>query len=146
MRFPEPYRSKEYDEQTKDVQYDIEKFKDPIVVGAILHRLVEERNSTNLLFKQINAKLDRMVSLLEKRGVTREKTGIGAEEFVSDVDAKILAFVKECKKVCAADVKREFNYRGMNAACARLNRLSESGLLSKRRAGRRVLYFVPGGV
>ncbi|NYZ76643.1 hypothetical protein H0N98_05350 [Candidatus Micrarchaeota archaeon] len=80
---------------------------------------------------------------IEKRLDGIEK-GLGKEvsdDILGDVDGKIIEFVKKNGKACAEDLQRAFNYRGKNAASARLNKLHSQGLLEKKQAGRRVYYF-----
>ncbi len=80
---------------------------------------------------------------IEKRldGIERELGKEASEEILGDVDERIIEFVKKNGKACAEDLQRAFNYRGKNAASARLNRLHSQGLLEKKQAGRRVYYF-----
>jgi predicted HTH transcriptional regulator len=80
---------------------------------------------------------------IEKRldGIERELGKEAPEEILGDVDERIIEFVKKNGKACAEDLQRAFNYRGKNAASARLNRLHSQGLLEKKQAGRRVYYF-----
>jgi len=101
-------------------------------------RKVKETTEMELL-GQISERL----GTIEKRldGIER---GLGKEvsdDILGDVDEKIIEFVKKNGKACAEDLQRAFNYRGKNAASARLNRLHSQGLLEKKQAGRRVYYF-----
>ncbi len=81
---------------------------------------------------------------IEKRldGIERELGKEVSGEILGDVDEKIIEFVKKNGKACAEELQRAFNYRGKNAASARLNKLHSQGLLEKKQAGRRVYYFV----
>lgn len=149
---PGQYSTREYREYTKDVAYDMENFKDPYVTGAMIHRLVQERSSTNRLFREMNAKLDRLITLAD--GIrdelgTRKTPQIPSQTerktqhyFLSEVDQSILDFIAQQDRVCAADVQRKFGYRGQNAASARLNSLYKEGRLHKGRAGRKVYYWI----
>ncbi|MBN3037510.1 MAG: hypothetical protein JW834_03625 [Candidatus Diapherotrites archaeon] len=128
----------EFEKLSEDVAYDAEKFKDPYVVGAMIHRLVEERKLTNELFKRIDEKLDRLVAVAE--GMEKGKGIVSSSEFLSEVDEQIMAFVKARKRVCAEDVAAHLGYRGKNAASARLNALFRDGIVKKKRAGRKVFY------
>ena len=49
---------------------------------------------------------------------------------LSGVDAKMINFVQAKGMACADEVRAFMNYRGNNAACARLNRLHKAGLLT----------------
>ena len=129
MDIPDIYDPEEYKALSKDVEYDLEKFKNPYVVGAMIHRLVEERKYTNAILKRILEKLEEIQIHKDTHAL-------------SDFDERILKFVKENKKVCAEDVQKAFHYKGTNGASAKLNSLHKRGFLEKVRAGKKV-YFLP---
>jgi len=120
----------------QDVQENIEKFRDPVVLGEMIYKLLEERENTNRILKNLLAKIDQ----LEKRQVAAVPEEIG-EPLLPEVDSKIIEFVQETGKVTAEDVRNKFNYKGKNAASARLNRLYEIGLLQKKQVGKKVYFF-----
>jgi len=123
---------------SKDIAYDLEQFKDPYVVGAMIHRLTQERRVTNELFTQLESKLDKILEQLESSQGVRSNQEV--EEELSNRDLSVLELVKTKNRVSAGDVQKHFKYRGKNAASARLNRLYKIGLLAKTRAGKQV-YF-----
>ncbi|MFA5246614.1 MAG: hypothetical protein WC408_01845 [Candidatus Micrarchaeia archaeon] len=135
-----------------------ESIKDPALTTAYyLSKISDEKSSFNLVLREINAKLDRL-EFLERRVAQLEdmieknsskpsaptRTAPQGQAIVADIDGNILEFVKEKGKVIAQEVADKFGYKGKNAACARLNRLATSGLLSKKQAGRKV-YYLPIG-
>jgi len=63
------------------------------------------------------------------------------EPLLPEIDEQIMGFVKEAGKATADEVRTRFRYKGKNAACARLNRLCDMGLLQKKQAGRKVYFF-----
>ena len=132
--------SKEYESLLFDIKYDKEQFKDNSTIGLLLYRLAKEREASNSLFREITARLDRIAGLLEKRPESQEITNI-----ISDIDQKILAHIQRNGKVDAENIQSIFQYRGKNAASARLNALYEKGLLKKGRAGKKVFYWVNAG-
>jgi len=132
--------TKEYEALLFDIKYDKEQFKDNATIGLLLYRLAKERESSNAMFKQIIEKLDKIASLLQKGPATVEVKNI-----ISDIDQKILAHIQRCGKVDAEEIQSIFQYRGKNAASARLNDLYEKGLLKKGRAGKKVFYWVNAG-
>jgi len=101
-------------------------------------REVKETTEMELL-RQIAGRLQGIEERL--KAIEREIGKEVGEEILGDVDGKIIDFVKKNGKACAEDLQRAFNYRGKNAASARLNKLHSQGLLEKRQAGRRVYYF-----
>lgn len=137
-KMTELYGTEDYAEFSKDVKYDIEKFKDPYVVGAMIHRLVEERKLTNEMLRDIHKKLNKLVDLMEKHGIDTSQTG---DLMLADQDEKIMSFVRRVGKADAEEVRKEFGYRGKNAASARMNALVKQGLLQKKRVGKKV-YFL----
>ena len=131
--------SKEYEALLFDVKYDKEQFKDNATIGLLLYRLAKEREASNAMFKQISEHLERIASLLQKGSTEQVKS------IISDIDQKILAHIQRCGKVDAEEIQSIFQYRGKNAASARLNDLYEKGLLKKGRAGKKVFYWVNAG-
>lgn len=130
----------DYEKLVFDIKYDKEQLKDPLAVGLAVYRLAEERKKTNYLFKEILKKLDAIAKSLGKEK-TPPKT---SEELLSEVDKNIIDYVQQSGKVDAEMIRGHFDYRGKNAASARLNSLFQRGLLTKARAGKKVLYWVQG--
>ncbi len=137
------YGSQEFEEYSRDIAYDLEKFQDPIVVGAMIHRLIKEREKSNTMFKKILEELRAIRNLLESRSPSPHPPHTitsGITPGISDVDSRILEMIKDRGPVTANEVQRALSYKGRNAASARLNRLWELGLLEKKRSGRKVYY------
>lgn len=137
-------------EEFKDFQAQM---RNPLVVGALLHRLATERENTNRLMVEINAKLDRIASLEEKVRMLEAKQGLPTatpamqasrsdEVLLPEVDEKIVAYINgNGGRVCAAQVQKQFHYRGRNAASSRLHSLYLQGVLEKRQVGKTVFYL-----
>ncbi len=119
-----------------DIEENMEKFKDPVVLGELMYKLLEERENTNRLLKTIIERLDR----LESQGISTEKV-VEEVPMLAEIDADILGFVKDSGKVTAEEVRRKFNYKGKNAASSRLNRLVNQSLLRKKQVGKKVFFF-----
>ncbi|MEW6035967.1 MAG: hypothetical protein AB1529_05110 [Candidatus Micrarchaeota archaeon] len=121
-----------------DLEANMDKFRDPIVLGELVYRLLEERENTNRLLKNVLQKLEAM----EARVGAAPQTGApAAEPLLPEIDEQILGFVKESGRATAEEVRAKFNYRGKNAASARLNRLCDMGLLGKQQVGKKVYFF-----
>jgi len=124
-----------------DLEHNIEKFRDPVVLGELVYRLLEERENTNRLLKNIIQKLE----MLEQKGLgAQAMQAVQAQmqvPILSEIDEQIMAYVRETGKVTAEEVRGKFNYKGKNAASARLNRLCDMGLLQKAQAGKKVFFF-----
>jgi len=118
-------------ELRSDIEQNLEKFRDPVVLGEMVYKLLEERENTNRILKNVLARLDELEG----------KTPAGDETMLPEVDEQILAFVKELGKATAENVREKFDYKGKNAASARLNRLCDIGLLKKKQVGKKVFFF-----
>ncbi len=122
-----------------------QKAKDPVFLATLMNRVTLERQSNNSILKNIYARLDsiemriRQLESAKPEGVRPQ--GPKPPVLLPDVDYDILEFARVRGRVCAEEVQRHFKYRGVNAACARLNKLSGQELMDKKQIGRKVFYF-----
>lgn len=123
-----------------DVESNMAKFNDPVVLGEMLYKLLEERENTNRILKNILAKLESLGA--QNIEVPKEHL---PQVLLPEIDEQILSYLKEIGKATAEDVRSKFHYKGTNAASARLNRLCELGLLSKQQVGKKVFFFPQSG-
>jgi predicted HTH transcriptional regulator len=121
-------------ELKSDLEENMKKFNDPIIIGELLYKLLEERENTNRILKNILAKLEH----LESKNTPSAKP---EEIILPSRDERIVDFLKEKGKVTAEDVRAKFKYKGKNAACARLNKLYELDIVEKKQVGKKVFYF-----
>ncbi len=126
-----------------------EKMRDPLVVGALLNKLAEERRATNQLFMQISDKLEllgKRISEIEGKTVFQPPAAATPQQrgevLLSEIDEKLVAFVRKRGRACAEDVQKKFGYKGRNAASARLNALWKQGVLEKKLAGKTAYFEV----
>ena len=119
-----------------DIEGNLEKFNDPVVLGEMLYKLLEERENTNRILKNILTKLESLGT--QKIEIPKEHL---PQVLLPEIDEQILSYVKEKGKAIAEDVRARFQYKGTNAASARLNRLYEMGLLDKKQVGKKVFFF-----
>ncbi len=130
------------------LESDIHKLRDPVVLAALMHTAATERENTNRLLKTLIERLDAKFGEVEARLQALERKPMAPHEpkpheeevLLPSVDEEILKFVKEKRFASAEEVRRRFNYKGKNAASARLNRMFELGLLAKRQVGRAVMF------
>ena len=126
-------------EQVKeDLAQNLAKFNDPVVLGELTYRLLEERENTNRLLKTLLGRIEALEGAL---GKAKEKKA--EAPLLPKVDAGIVEFIKEGPKT-AEDVRKKFGYKGKNAACARLNRLHDLGVVVKRHVGKEVYFTLSG--
>lgn len=139
------YKSTEAGTLSKEIEEDLrknlQKFKDPVVLGELVFRLLEERENTNRILKTLMKRIEDLegkVKQVEKEeGKLEERT-----ELLPEVDQKIMGTIRELGKATAQEIQGKLNYKGRNGASARLNRLYSLGLLDKKQVGRKV-YFLP---
>ena len=115
-----------------DLEKNAEKFRDPVILGEMMYKLLEERENTNRILKNILAKLDAM---------SGQEAPKPKEVWLPEIDEQIVTFVRENRKVTAEEVRKKFRYRGKNAASARLNKLCTMNVLQKKQVGKKVFFF-----
>jgi len=140
----------EFRELTGNLTAAVEEVNDPVAIATMLYAIAEEKKSGNLVVKDISGKFDQMMSKLDRIATLLEDMSAKSEAAnspnrpdnidISDRDHEILEFVRTHKRVCADMVQDHFNYRGRNAASARLNKLFRDNVLEKVYAGRNVYY------
>jgi len=139
---------KEIEEHNNRLKAIADKLNDPVYIAGIMLAVQNERENTNRILKNIYAELERVKNLeervrkLEEIATNTTMPSEVLEPVLPDVDAQIVDFIREKTRVCAEDVQRRFNYKGKNAASARLNRLYDMGILNKAQVGRKVYYFL----
>lgn len=138
----------EFEQVTSEFKEFSTKMRDPLVVGALLNKLTEERQSTNLLLRELNAKLDKIAALesriaeLEKSNVVGKKMQVAERKvLLPEIDQEIITFMKK-GAVCAEEVQEKFKYKGKNAASARLNKLCTLGVAKKYQVGKKVYFEI----
>lgn len=143
--------NQEFNKLVGNLSETIREVTDPVAIATMLYTIAEEKKSSNLVVRDINSKLDNLLNKIDKLqnevDELREKiTKAGGKQAetkqmpLSDRDMEILEYVKEKDVVCADDVQSRFNYRGRNAASARLSKLFKSGYLEKIYRGQKVYY------
>jgi len=146
--------SPKFNELTLDIQQVFEHSKNPLLLGALLFKLAEERDKTNKLLEQLNDKYDKIMFELKTKALgesvdqtprIEQKLAVGASDkivLLPEQDQKILRLIEEKGPTSAEAVQSMLSYKGKNAACQRLNKLSREGLLRKVQSGKKVLFFV----
>ena len=135
------YVKNEEEDITESIKKEILKLKDPTVHAAIIYTAVREREKMNLILKNILSRVENVERKIE--GLGKGEIKEGEERIFTDFENKLIKFIKEERYVCANDVQKHFNYKGTNAASARLNRLYEQRILEKKRVGKKVYYLIP---
>lgn len=111
--------------------------------------MLEESKTTRTMLRLLTEKLTRLEDDLSTDVDEQEVSG-GEEPrvrevAVSDLDKKIIQFIQLKEMACAADVQKHMNYRGKNAASARLNKLYRQGVIDRYQLGHKVFYKYNAG-
>ena len=128
-----------------DVSEIMEKVKDPLFVGVLMYKLLSERERTNKILAELNEKYDKIMFEIKAPGSKVDSLVDGASEnsfqILPEQDQLILRFIEEKGSATAHEVQSIMNYKGMNAASQRLNKLFKEGYLKKVQSGKRVVYL-----
>jgi len=138
--------NKEFESLVGDLSQTVQQISDPVAVGAMLFSIAEEKRSSNLVLKDLNAKFDNILaqlqSITQRLGELEKSSAPAANTGISERDEEVLSYVREKGRVCADTMQEKFNYKGRNAASARLSKLFKEGLLEKIYVGRNVYYKI----
>jgi len=125
-----------------DLEQNLDKFRDPVVLGEMVFRLLEERENTNRMLKTLVARIESLEGRLSGSAIGEEGPAEAIDSpLLPEIDEQIISLIREQGKASAEDVRLRFGYKGKNAASARLNRLCSMGLLRKKQAGKKVFFF-----
>ncbi|MGB9732451.1 MAG: hypothetical protein ACP5P2_00070 [Candidatus Micrarchaeia archaeon] len=140
---------KEIEEELERLKKEVSKLssgeKYPEDAGELIKYMIAERERTNRILASITEKIKELTERLneiEEVPASEEKL---KEIPLSETDARIIEFVQTKGMACADDVKNFMNYKGRNAACARLNKLYMMGLLVRYQLGHKVYYKFDAG-
>lgn len=134
-------------EQIQDLDEILKQAESPKIMALLMFRVIQEREKTNKTLDNINDKFDKIMLNLKTTHQNydgephlNEKSD-GRFEVLSEQDQLILKSVEERGGCTATDIKTMLNYKGLNAACQRLNKLFREGHLKKIQQGKKVLYL-----
>ena len=139
--------SPKFNELSVDIQEIIKQGTDPVVVAALLFKLVEERQKTNQLLEKLYQRFEEALKKTEQSSLDSQHQGnlLLANKLqitlLAEQDQLILHTVKEKGQVTAEEIRQEMGYKGNNAASQRLNKLYKEGYLGKIQAGRKVIFM-----
>ncbi len=126
------------EELEREVEEAKKAVNDPFLLSSLMLRTIHEREATNMLLKTLIEKMDRV-----EQKLGREKEFPASVEqplLLSKQDEDIVDVIIEKGAACAHDIQQKLNYKGKNAACARLTKLADMGVLVKKQVGRSVYY------
>ncbi len=127
----------------------------------LVRYLIQDREQTNRLLAKLSDRITGLeheidkIEVVEQTEVEQEapveyqakKTAENREVPLSALDVKIMNFIQSQpgSMACADDVRLQMGYKGRNAACSRLTRLSEKGLLQRVQLGHKAFYKYDAG-
>ncbi len=116
---------------------------------ALIKYVTEERERTEKLLMTMAEKIRRMegrqqLTVQEPNSENAKKKGF-EEIALSDTDRMIIEFVQTKGLACADDIRDIMGYKGRNAACTRLKKLCNEGLLQRFQLGHKVYYRFDAG-
>jgi sugar-specific transcriptional regulator TrmB len=117
--------------------------------------MMDENKATRLLIQQTYEK----ISKLEEDMVVDENTKTNfyndtdniekqnriREIAISELDKKIIQYIQVKGMASASDIQKIMNYKGKNAASARLIKLYKEGILERYQLGHKVFYKFDAG-
>lgn len=130
--------SPEFSDLSIDMQEVLKESSNPAFLAALLFKLVKEREETNKILADMNAKFSKIEEML-KSNSSNSHTNL-EENVLSEPDQHIMQMIDENGMVCAQDITQRLAYRKSNAASQRLNKLVREGHLKRIRSGRKVLF------
>lgn len=137
----------EFKTLTTELTQAVHQIQDPVAIATMLYSIAEEKKSSNLVVRNINArldtialKLDQLTKTLEKFNKHLENNEIKPTIDISERDSEVIDYIKQKNKISAKELQYKFKYKGRNAASARLSKLYKEGILEKTFVGREVYY------
>ncbi|MEM0149444.1 MAG: hypothetical protein QXW10_00930 [Candidatus Micrarchaeaceae archaeon] len=116
---------------------------------SLVKYLVDENKKTTLVLQNLSDGISRLENELfageseENQAAKVQDTqeiNVPKELPISDLDARILQIIQRKGMACADDIRAQLNYKGRNAATARLTKLYKQGLLTRYQLGHKVFY------
>ncbi len=142
--------SPEFHSMSLDLQEIMSASQNPAVVSALLYKLIQEREQSNKILSQINEKYDALMfewkTHAHAPAATHSPSGEQVLknnwfEVLPEQDQMILNLIDDKGNASAETVRSALGYKGLNAACQRLNKLYKEGYLKKIQSGKKVMYL-----
>jgi len=120
---------------------------------TLLKYMMDENRKTNMILKGMSDNLEKLEENLasdyleqeDQDPYLQENHKMNKVQPISGLDAKIMQIVQIKGMASADEVQKQMNYKGKNAASARLNRLYKIGLLERYQLGHKVYYKYDAG-
>ena len=136
--------SPKFADSGRELDEIMEQSDNPKVLAALMYKLTQEKEKTNKILQGIDEKYDKIMFSLKTRETPETPIQQMQEskfEVLAEQDQLIMKIAEEQGGCTAKDIKTMLNYKGLNAACQRLNKLYREGHLKKVQSGRKVVYL-----
>lgn len=138
--------SPEFGELSVDLQDIMKQANNPMLTAALLFKCAQFQEKQNKILEGIDKKYDEIMFLLKtKQAPVQQLQEFGETarkfEVLPEQDEAIMKLAEEKGGIDAKIVKENLGYKGVNAACQRLNKLFREGRLVKKQAGKKVFYL-----
>jgi hypothetical protein len=133
----------EVHELSQRVIYKPSPSQDQDQLAGLIKYMTEEREKTNRMLAGIMDRMSKLEQRINTSGNQEQSSQNGTvrtEFMLTRTDTTIVEMAQAKSMICADDVKALFNYKGRNAASARLNSLRRQGLLNRHQVGHKVYY------
>ena len=122
------------------------------VIDIVKFMMDEREKTINSALGGIARRVQQIEVMVREDHASKELTQVNKEKRyeelpLSNLDRSIVEFVQQRQDglACADDIRDFMRYKGRNAACARLKRLEQQGLLKSVRLGHKVYYRFDAG-
>ncbi len=121
---------------------------------TLLKYMMDENKATRNMIEQLYKKIEKFdedinADLSEEpgQGATNplEQGATTTVVPISELDKRIIQHIQIVGMACAGDIKKHMNYKGANAASARLNKLYRQGIIERYQLGHKVFYKYDAG-
>ena len=133
--------SPEFAQKNSDIVKISEALKNPVALAAMVYKLAQEREKTNKLLQEVKEQYTQILKEL-RRNASPTLNARQPLQILPEQDQRILEYIKTNKYATAKDIQKYMDYKGQNAASARLNKLFKDGIIQKIRSGKRVYYTI----
>ncbi len=138
--------SPEFGELSVDLQEIMKQSGNPMLTAVLLFKCAQLQEKQNKILDSIDKKYDEIMFLMKTKQAPTQQLLESDEtakkfEVLPEQDEAIMKLAEEKGGIDAKIVKESLGYKGVNAACQRLNRLFRDGKLVKKQAGKKVFYL-----
>lgn len=142
--------SPQFAELTADIRDVMAASNDSVLIAALLFKLAQERQQTNVMLDKLYQKYDELSFQIKTQPLAAGEAGINSTNLptpnpiqyalLPEADQKIMDLFARQPHVDASIVQKELGYKNPNAASQRLNALVKSGQLGKIQSGKKVVF------